>query len=144
MWDKLEQINKRYQELEQQIAAPEVASDPKQLRKLAQERASIEDVVTKYRVYKAASETLAETRAMLHGEIDEEMVTLAKDEIESLEIRLDCLLEELKITLLPKDANDKRDIIMEIRAGAGGDEAGLFAADLFRMYSRYAQSKGWG
>ncbi len=145
MWDKkLEQIDKRYQELEQQIAVPEVASDPNQLQKLAREIAGIEGVVTKYREYKATSKTLAETKAMLHGELDEEMVALAKDEIESLEIKLSHLLEELKIALLPKDDNDKRDIIMEIRAGAGGDEAGLFAADLYRMYSRYAQSKGWG
>ncbi len=143
MWDKLEQIDKRYQELEEQIAMPEIASDPKQLQKLAQERASIESVVTKYREYKATSKSLAETRAMLKGRLDEEMTTLVKQEIENLESQLEHLLGELKLALLPKDDSDKRDIIMEIRAGAGGDEAGLFAADLFRMYSRYAQSKGW-
>ncbi len=143
MWDKLEQINKRYQELEQQIATPETASDPKQLQKLAQERASIETVVTKYREYKATSKALAETRAMLNDGLDEEMTTLVKQEIEKLESQLEHLLGELKLTLVPKDDNDKRDIIIEIRAGAGGNEAGLFAADLFRMYSRYAQSKGW-
>ncbi len=143
MWDKLEQIDKRYQELEEQIAMPEVSSDPKQLQKLAQERASIEDVVTKYRKYKATSKELEETKAMLHDRLDEEMTALARQEIESLESQLDHLLGELKLALLPKDDNDKRDIIMEIRAGAGGDEAGLFAAGLFRMYGRYAQSKGW-
>ena len=143
MWDKLEQIDKRYQELGEQIAMPEIATDPKQLQKLAQERASIEDVVTKYQEYRATSKALAETRAMLNDGLDEEMTSLAKQEIESLEEKLDHQLEELKLALLPKDENDKRDIIMEIRAGAGGDEAGLFAADLFRMYSRYAQSKGW-
>jgi len=143
MWDKLEQIDKRYHELEEQIAMPEIASDPKQLQKLAQERASIESVVTKYREYKATSKSLAETRAMLKGRLDEEMTTLVKQEIENLEPQLEHLLGELKLALLPKDDSDKRDIIMEIRAGAGGDEAGLFAADLFRMYSRYAQSKGW-
>ncbi len=144
MWDKLEQIDKRYQELEEQIATPEIASDPKQLKELAQERASIESVVTKYREYKATSKSLTETRAMLKSGLDEEMTTLVKQEIESLESQLDRLLQELKLALLPKDNNDKRDIIVEIRAGAGGNEAGLFAADLFRMYSRYAQSKGWG
>ncbi|MFC1928082.1 peptide chain release factor 1 [Chloroflexota bacterium] len=143
MWDKLEQLDKRYQELEQQIAMPEVASDPKQLQKLAHERAGIENVVMKYREYKATSRSLEETRTMLNDGLDEEMAAMAKDEIASLELRLDHLIEELKFTLLPKDANDKRDIIMEIRAGAGGNEAGLFAADLFRMYSRYAQSKSW-
>ncbi|GAI01213.1 unnamed protein product, partial [marine sediment metagenome] len=122
---------------------PEVASDLKQLQTLAQERASLESLVTKYRQYKATSKSLEETRTMLSGGLDEDMVALVKQELESLESKLDLLDQELKLALLPKDANDERDIIMEIRAGAGGDEAGLFAADLFRMYSRYAQSKGW-
>jgi len=144
MLDQLESIDKRYQELDRQIAMPEVTSDPKQLQMLAQERASIESLVTKYRQYKAVAKALEETRAMLADGQDEEMAALVKQEIESLQSQLDRLLLELKLALSPKDANDERDIIMEIRAGAGGDEAGLFAADLFRMYSRYAQSKGWG
>jgi len=143
MLDQLERVEKRYQELNRQIAMPEVASDLKQLQTLAQERASIESLITKYRQYKATSKSLEETRAMLSGGLDEDMVILVKQEIESLESQLDHLAQWLKLTLLPKDASDERDIIMEIRAGAGGDEAGLFAADLFRMYSRYAQSKGW-
>jgi len=144
MLDQLDRIEKRYQELEQQIAMPEVASDLKRLQAMAQERASIKDVVTKYREYKATAKSLEETRAMLKAELDEDMVALVKQETENLESKLGHLLQELKFALLPKEANDERDIIMEIRAGAGGDEAGLFAADLFRMYSRYAQSKGWG
>jgi peptide chain release factor 1 len=143
MWDRLEEINKRYQELDRQISAPEIASDPKQLQKLAQERASIEDVVIKYQEYKTTSKMLAETKEMLNDGLDEEMAALAKQEIESLEMRQEHLLNELKLSLLPRNENDEKDIIMEIRAGAGGDEAGLFAADLFRMYVRYAQSKGW-
>ena len=143
MLDWLERVEKRYQELNRQIAMPEVASDLKQLQTLAQERASIESLVTKYRQYKATSKSLDETRAMLSGGLDEDMATLVKQEIESLESQLDHLAQGLKLALLPKEANDERDIIMEIRAGTGGDEAGLFAADLFRMYSRYAQSKGW-
>jgi len=143
MLDQLERVEKRYQELNRQIAMPEVASDLKQLQTLAQERASIEGLVTKYRQYKATSKSLEETRAMLNGGLDEGMVTLVKQEIESLESQLEHLAQEVKLALLPKDASDERDIIMEIRAGAGGDEAGLFAADLFRMYSRYAQSRGW-
>ncbi len=143
MWGKLEQVDKRYQELEEQIATPEIASNPKQLQKLAQDRASIESMVTKYRKYKATAKSLEETRGMLSEGLDEEMMTLTKQEIESLESQLDKLLQELKLALLPRDNRDKRDIIVEIRAGAGGDEAGLFAADLFRMYTRYAQSKGW-
>jgi len=144
MLDRLERIEKRYQELDEQMAAPEVASDLKQLQVLAQERASIEDVVTKYREYKATAKSLEETRAMLGDGLEDAMVALVKQEVESLETQLDHLLRELKLALLPKDPNEKRDIIMEIRAGAGGDEAGLFSADLFRMYSRYAQAKGWG
>jgi peptide chain release factor 1 len=143
MLDRLEKIEKRYQELDREMAKPEVSSDPKKLQALAQERAGIEGLVKKYQEYKATAKSLEETRAMLDGELDEEMAALARQEIESLESQLDNLLQELKIALLPKDANDNKDVIMEIRAGAGGDEAGLFAADLFRMYSRYAQSKGW-
>ena len=143
MWDRLEQIDRRYRELDEQMATPEVASDLKQLQALAQEKASLENLVTKYREYKADSKALEETRAMLNGKLEEEMTALAKQEIEHLESQQDRLRQELRLALLPKDANDHKDIIMEIRAGAGGNEAGLFAADLFRMYSRYAQSKGW-
>jgi len=143
MWDRLEQIEKRYQELDRQIATPEVATDLKKLQALAREKAGIEGLVTKYRQYKATAKQLEDTKAMLTGGLDEDMTTLTKQEIESLEAKLESQLGELKFALLPKDASDDRDIIMEIRAGAGGDEAGLFAADLFRMYSRYAQSKGW-
>jgi len=144
MLDQLERIEKHYQELNRQIAMPEVISDHKQLQLLAQERAGIESLVTKYEEYKATAKSLEEARAMLSDGLDEDMTTLVKQEIESLESRLDHLVQELKLALLPKEANDEKDIIMEIRAGAGGDEAGLFAADLFRMYSRYAQAKGWG
>ena len=143
MWDKLEEIDKRYRELEEQIAMPEIASNPRQLQKLAQERSNLEEVVTRYRQYRDIEQSLAETKAMLGDETDEEMASLVKQEIADLEQQLEQILEELKLALLPEDENDKKDIIMEIRAGAGGDEAGLFAADLFRMYSRYAHSKGW-
>ena len=143
MWDRLEQIEARYEELSEQLALPEVAADLKQLQKLAQERASVENVVTRYREYKATSKALEDTQAMLNDGLDEEMTALVKQEIESLQSRREHLLQELRLVLLPRDPNDERDIIMEIRAGTGGDEAGLFAADLFRMYSRYAQSKGW-
>jgi len=139
----LERIEKRYKELNRQMALPEITSDLKQLQALAQERAGIEELVAKYRKYKATSKSLEETRAMLDDGPDEEMTTLVKQEVEKLESQQNRLLNELKLGLLPRDANDDRDIIMEIRAGAGGEEAGLFAADLFRMYSRYGQSKGW-
>ncbi len=143
MWDRLKQVEKRYQELDQQIATPEVATDLKKLQALAREKAGIEDLVKKYRAYKKTAKQLEETKTMLDGGLDEDMSALVKQEIEELEAKLDRQRDELKLALLPKDANDKRDIIMEIRAGAGGNEAGLFAADLFRMYNRYAQAKGW-
>jgi peptide chain release factor 1 len=143
MWDKLKQIVRYYQELDQQMAMPEVATDPKQLQALAREKASLEDVVNKYHQYQATAKALEETRAMLATKLDEEMSAVVKQEIESLEAKLERQLNELKLALIPKDANDERDIIMEIRAGTGGDEASLFAADLFRMYTRYAQAKGW-
>jgi peptide chain release factor 1 len=143
MLDKLKEIEKRYEELEQQIALPEIVSDPPQLQKLAQERAAIEELVAMYREYQEVARSLEETRAMLDDSPEEDMAELVRQEITKLESRQENLLGELKLALLPRDASDERDIIVEIRAGAGGDEAGLFAADLFRMYSRYAQNKGW-
>ncbi|MFH1032363.1 MAG: peptide chain release factor 1 [Chloroflexota bacterium] len=144
MWDKLDRIEKRCQEMEEQIATLEVATDPKQLLKLAQERAGIEDVVRIYRDYKTSIKSLNETKTMLESGLDEEMKALVKQEITSLESKIGSLSEELRLALLPSDPSDKKDIIIEIRAGTGGEEAGLFAAELFRMYSRYAQNKGWG
>jgi peptide chain release factor 1 len=143
MLDRLAEIEKRYEELAREMARPEVASDIKRLQVLARERASVEDLVNDYRQYQATTRSLKETRAMLQDELDEELKALAKQEIESLEAKQERLLSELRLGLLPRDENDEKDVIVEIRAGAGGDEAALFAADLFRMYSRYAQSKGW-
>ena len=144
MLDRLDRIERRFKELEQQIAAPEIASDPKKLQTWAKDRASIEHIVTKYREYKATAKSLEETKTMQSGALDEDMMALVKQEIESLQLKLDQLNQEIKLALLPKDANDEKNVIVEIRAGTGGEEAGLFAADLFRMYSRYAQSKSWG
>jgi len=143
MLDRLERIEQRYREIYRQMSQPEIAFDLKQLQELAQERAGLEELVARYREYKTASESLAETRAMLDDGPDEEMAELVKQEVTGLEAEQEHLLEEIKRALLPKDPNDEKDIIVEIRAGAGGEEAGLFAADLFRMYSRYAQIKGW-
>jgi peptide chain release factor 1 len=143
MWDRLEQIEKHYQELDRQLATPEIAADHDKLQALAQEKAGLEELVTRYRAYRATARELEDTRAMLDGAQEEEMNAMVRQEIEKLEAKLEKQLEEIRLTLAPKDANDDKDIIMEIRAGTGGDEAGLFAADLFRMYSRYAQDKGW-
>lgn len=141
--ERLELIEERYEELNRLMADPEVATDPDLVRKYAQEQAEIEDLVQKYRQYKANEGELSETRALLEGEESEEMVNLVLDEIERLEGQGEALLNELKMMLLPKDSRDERNVIMEIRAGTGGDEAGLFAADLYRMYNRYAENHGW-
>lgn len=143
MLDRLAQIEKRFEDIEREMSSPEVSTNPKRLQELAQERSSLEDVVSGYRRYRTTQKQLEDTRAMLSTESDEEMRTLVKQELTSLESRLENELHELKLKLLPRDVSDERDVIMEIRAGTGGDEAGLFAADLFRMYSRYALSRGW-
>ena len=143
MIERLEQIERHYEELTEQMATPEIASDVRQLQALAQERASFEEIVARYREYRSTLRTLEETRAMLKEDLEEEMAVMVKKEIQDLEANLERLLAEMKVLLLPRDANAERDVIMEIRAGTGGDEAALFVAELFRMYSRYAQSKGW-
>jgi len=143
MMEQLEKIEKRYREIDETLAQPEVATNLSQVQALAQERAGLEEVVAKYRKYKKVARELEDARSMQATGLDEEMTVLVKQEITSLETRLEGLTEELRQALVPKDPNDEKDIIMEIRAGTGGNEAALFAADLFRMYSRYAQSHGW-
>jgi len=143
MFDRLDAIEKRFTELNNLMSQPDIAADFDKLQELAKEQASIEDLVYKYREYKSAVNNLEETRDMLSQDLDDEMIELAKMEIGQLSERIDELYEELKIALVPKDPADNKHVIVEIRAGAGGDEAGLFAADLFRMYTRYAMSKGW-
>jgi len=143
MWDRLRDINKRYQELERELASPEGMADMKRLQTLAKERSDIANLAEKYQAYRKNEKSLAETRAMLSGQADDEMKELIKEEIAGLESKQRQLEEELKEALLPKDPYDEKNIIMEIRAGTGGEEAGLFAADLFRMYSRYALTRGW-
>jgi len=143
MFDRLEKIQSRFEELEQQIATPEVAMDPHKLQSLAQERAKLEDVVNMYREYKAVSKQLEETKEMLNTSLDGDMQSLVRTEIADLESKLSNIHDDLRMALLPKDPKDEKSVIVEIRAGTGGDEAAIFAADLYRMYTRYAQSKGW-
>jgi peptide chain release factor 1 len=143
MMAQLEKIEVRYREIDEQLARPEVATDLNRVQALARERASLESTVKTYRKYKAVRKSLDETRAMLDGELDAEMSALTRQEIAVLEAKINELTDELRIVMLPRDPNDDKDIIVEIRAGTGGDEAALFAADLFRMYSRYAQGRGW-
>jgi peptide chain release factor 1 len=143
MLDRLVQIEKRFNDIEQEMSTQELSENPRRLQELAQERAGLEGIVTTYRRYTSTSKSVDDLREMLENETDDEMRSLVKQEVATLESRLALEQEELKMALLPKDPNDERDVIMEIRAGAGGDEAGIFAADLFRMYSRYALLQGW-
>ncbi len=143
MFEKLELIKKRYDELSQLLAQVGIATDPRRLQELSKERAALEDIVSMYQEYKAKGKELAELEALLDSHAEAEMMALVKEEVNKLKQRQDELLRKLKLSLMPRDPNDDRDVIVEIRAGAGGEEASLFAADLFRMYSRYAEAKGW-
>lgn len=143
MFERLDAIEQRYTELNKLMSQPDIATNFDKLQELAKEQASIEHIVDKYREYKTTVKNLEETKNMLNQDIDDDMADLVKIEINNLKDHVDHLIEELKIALIPKDPDDNKNIIVEIRAGAGGDEAGLFAADLFRMYTRYAMSKGW-
>jgi peptide chain release factor 1 len=143
MLEKLDAVEQRYEELNRFMSQPEVAADYERVQGLAKEQAGIADLVSKYREYKMVAQTLEQTRAMQDKEADEEMAALVAEELTSLESRLEGLTRELEEALVPQDAYGDKDVIVEVRAGAGGDEAGLFAADLFRMYARYAESRGW-
>lgn len=143
MWEKLADIERRYEELERLMADPAVVADYNQLKVYAQERAELEPIVETYRALRGVDADLAETRALLEEETQPEMRELAQEEIDRLEARREVLQQELRRLLLPKDPRDERNVIVEIRAGEGGEEAALFAADLFRMYTRYAENHGW-
>ncbi len=142
MLDRLEQMEKRYDELSEQMSQPEVINDHEKYQKAAKARRDIEDAVEKYRELKIAQQGLADAKAML-AESDAEMRAMAEEEIAALEPRVPALEEELKVLLLPKDPNDEKNVILEIRAGTGGDEASLFAAEVFRMYQRFAEQHRW-
>jgi peptide chain release factor 1 len=143
MFEKLELIQKRYDELSQLLARTEIATDLRRLQELSKEKSDLEDIVYTYQQYRAKDAELAELEALLNSHADADMIALIKEEVSKLKQQRDKLLHRLKLSLLSKDPNDERDVIVEIRAGAGGEEAGLFAANLFRMYSRYAEAKGW-
>lgn len=143
MFEQLDKVDQRYREIDEKMAQPEIATDINQLQELAQERSELEEIVKLYRQYRDTRNSLEQTRTMLAEETDEEMRTMAAQEIETLENSLVFLTEKIQTALIPKDPNDEKDIIMEIRAGTGGDEAAIFAADLYRMYTRYAQEHRW-
>lgn len=143
MLEKLASVEARYNELSERLSSPEVISNPELLMKYGQEQSSLEDIVQVYRRYQEVQNQLHQAREMLKDGLDGDMEEMVREEINSLRSERDELEHELTVMLLPKDPNDDKNVIVEIRAGAGGDEAGLFAADLFRMYTHYAESQGW-
>ena len=140
MFDKLENVEKRYEELNQKISDPEVIANQTEWQKLMKEHADIADIVAKYREYKKVVQSIEDLKEMLN---DKEMHDLAQAELDENKEKLPKIEEELKLLLVPKDPNDDKNVIVEIRGGAGGEESSLFAADLFRMYSMYAEKKHW-
>lgn len=142
MFQKLDEVENRYEELEKLLTDPKVLGNPKEMQKLARERAGISKLVETYRAYKKVEEEIKESHNLL-TESDEEMRELAKAELHSLKERQAALEEEIKTLLLPQDPRDDKNIFLEIRAGTGGEEAALFAADLFRMYAKFAEMNRW-
>ena len=142
MFDKLLNVENKYDELMTKLGTAELQSDAAEYRRSAKTLSELEPLVQKFREYKAVDQDIKGAQELINGN-DAEMRELAREELKTLETRRDGLLQELKILLIPKDPNDEKNVILEIRAGTGGDEAALFAGDLFRMYSRYAERQGW-
>jgi peptide chain release factor 1 len=143
MFERLDQLEARYEEMNRALASPEIVNDSAKYQKTAKAHSEIAPVVEKYREYKDLTRGIAESKAVLADEKDPDMRAYAQEELTQLEARVAQVEADLKVLLLPKDPNDEKDIILEIRAGTGGDEATLFADEMFRMYSRYAETQGW-
>jgi peptide chain release factor 1 len=142
MFERLDQIAARYEELGEQLALPDIISDQQKYQKIAKQHRDLQDVVEKYREYRQLQIGIADAKAMA-DETDPDIRAMAEEELAQLEERLPKIEEDLKLSLLPKDPNDEKNVILEIRAGTGGDEASLFAAEMFRMYSRFAEQHRW-
>ncbi len=143
MLEKLERVEARYEELNRLLADPAVASDYVKANEYAQERSGLEEVVGGYREYQRVQDQLKDTQSLLQEDLSPEMLELAQQELDSLEEEAKQLEDELRLLLLPRDPNDDKNVIVEVRAGTGGEEAALFAGDLYRMYTRYAEKMGW-
>ena len=144
MLDRLASVERRYDEIERLMADPEVSTDYARVQTLAREHASLKHVAGLASQYREVTEAIDETMALARDESDRDLAALAREEVAELRERRAALEEDLRVALLPHDPNDEKNVIVEVRAGTGGDEAGLFAADLYRMYNRYAQRRGWG
>ncbi|HAQ06989.1 MAG TPA: peptide chain release factor 1 [Bacillus bacterium] len=143
MFDRLQSVEDRYERLNELLSDPEIVNDTKKLREYSKEQSDIQETVMAYREYKEVKEQFTDAKAMLEDKLDADMREMVKEEIAELEGRLEEIQARVKILLIPKDPNDDKNVIMEIRGAAGGDEAALFAGDLYRMYSRYAETQGW-
>ncbi|MCM3788813.1 peptide chain release factor 1 [Domibacillus sp. 8LH] len=143
MFDRLQAVEDRYEKLNELLSDPDIVNDPAKLRDYSKEQSDIQETVEVYRQYKEAKEQYADAKAMLEDKLDAEMREMVKEEMSELEGTLSDLEGRMKILLIPKDPNDDKNVIMEIRGAAGGDEAALFAGDLYRMYSRYAEANNW-
>nr|WP_255688452.1 peptide chain release factor 1 [Pontibacillus sp. HN14] len=141
--DRLQTLEDRYEKLNELLSDPEIVNDSNKLREYSKEQAGLEETVQVYREYKDTVQQLDDAKAMLEEDLDDEMKEMTKEEISELSAEKDKMEERLKILLIPKDPNDDKNVIMEVRGAAGGDEAALFAGDLYRMYSRYAEANGW-
>src|SRR6201982_3643631 len=143
MFERLDQLESRYEDLTRALASPEIVTDSAKYQKTAKAHSELSEIVEKYREYKDLTRGIVESKAVLADEKDPEMRAYAQEELTQLEARVAQVEADLKVLLIPKDPNDEKDVILEIRAGTGGDEATLFADEMFRMYSRYAETKGW-
>lgn len=143
MFDRLQAVEDRYEKLNELLSDPDIVNDPKKLRDFSKEQADIAETVQAYRQYKDVKEQLQDAKAMLEEKLDAEMRDMVKEEVSDLETQKEELEGQLKFLLIPKDPNDDKNVIFEIRGAAGGEEAALFANSLYRMYSRYAESQGW-
>lgn len=143
MFDRLQAVEDRYERLNELLSDPDVVSDNKKLAQYSKEQSDIQETVEVYREYKSIKEQIADAKEMLDEKLDPDMKEMVKEELKELEVQVPGLEERLKVLLIPKDPNDSKNVIMEIRGAAGGDEAALFANSLFRMYSKYAETQGW-
>jgi peptide chain release factor 1 len=143
VFDRLQSVEDRYEKLNELLSDPEIINDSKKLREYSKEQSDIQETVQTYRQYKEAREQLQDAKAMLDEKLDAEMREMVKEEVNELEAQIEELEAKMKILLVPKDPNDDKNVIFEIRGAAGGDEAALFAGTLYRMYSRYAEAQGW-
>ena len=143
MFDKLEDLLRRFEEIMNELNEPDVANNQERFRRLMKEQSDLTPLVEAYREYKKCSQDVEDSLAMLEEESDEDMREMLKEELSAAKKRIEELEQDMKVLLLPKDPNDDKNVIVEIRAGAGGDEAALFAAEIYRMYVHYAEGKRW-